>query len=273
MGTQVLYFLDVTAAIAMQDSVIVTDSLLADSAAAHTAVPPILELKAGEGMQAASTAVEVPLLLLLVAYWGLFAFLRLFNYTLYQYRWRALINFNLASQYFRDQSVFSSTLHTLYHLHFLIGLSLFGALLICHYVPSLTFTAFRVTLIILIALIGLYAIRGVLGWLLQQLFRVQDTLRFAQFYSNLSYSYLAFWLMPVVTIGYYAPDPWPLYSIYAGVALVGVALLWRYYRGFLIVKEYFSIYKYRLFAYICTAEIAPVFLIVKGTLLLLPLVS
>ncbi len=67
MGAQALYFLDMTSVVVLQDSLIVADSLPADTAAAvQVAVPPILELKTGEGMQAASTAVEVPLLLLLV---------------------------------------------------------------------------------------------------------------------------------------------------------------------------------------------------------------
>lgn len=270
-----------------QDSLPIADTLTPDSVARvidsaasvehpeATSPPmaPILELKLGKPMQTERGARQEGLIALLIVYWALFAFLRLFNYTLFQYRWRALINFNLGAQYFRDQSVFSSTLHSLYHLHFLLGMALFASYIAWYVLDGIHWPMASVVLIVLAVLISLYIIRAVLGWLLSLLFGVSDTLRFAQFYSNLSYSYLAFILMPVVTIGWFAPEPWPMYAFYAGLVVAALALLGKYYRSIQIAKEYFSIYKYHLIAYICTAEIAPVFLLIKGTGLVIPVVS
>lgn len=263
-----------------QDSSLVSPTIAEDSIATivstdtkTTQLAPILELKTGKPMARPPARQQEALIAFLLLYWSLFAFLRLFNYTLYQYRWRALINFNLGAQYFRDQSVFSSTLHSLYHVHFLLGISLLVSYMAWYHLERMPWPIGRVIITVFGVLVGLYILRALLGWLLSQLFGVFDTLRFAQFYSNLSYSYLAFLLMPVVTVGWFAPEPWPTYVYYIGIALVGLALIGKYFRSWQIAKEYFSIYKYHLIAYICTAEIAPVFLLVKGTGLVIPVVS
>lgn len=225
----------------------------------------IRELKVGEPIDVAPGMRYEALTALLIVYWLLFAFLRLFNYSLFRYRLQALFNANLASQYFRDQSVFSSTLHAIYHLHYLLGFSLFISYLVWYYNQPLQLPVALLVTIVLGICVGLYVLRLLAGKWMHLLFGVQESLRFAQFYSNLTYSILAFCLMPVVTIGWYGPAPWPNYAHTVGIGLCAIALLVKYFRSIQIAKGYFSIYRYHLIMYICTAEIAPVLLLVKGT--------
>lgn len=237
------------------------DSSMSDKATAAT----IRELKVGEPIQVAPNMRYEVLTVLMIVYWLLFAFLRLFNYSLFQYRLQALFNVNLASQYFRDQSVFSSTLHAIYHLHYLLGFSLFISYMVWYYHQPLQLPVALLVAIVMGVCVALYLLRLLVGKWMHLLFGVHESLRFAQFYSNLTYSILAFCLMPVVTIGWYGPVPWPSYAHTIGIALCAMALLVKYFRGIQIAKGYFSIYRYHLITYICTAEIAPILLLVKGT--------
>lgn len=260
------------------DSLIAEDTTSIVDSALALVLPPdtaqaVLELAVGEAMRVHPPAHSPWLIGLVVLYWSLFAFLRLFNNTLFQYRLRALVNFNLAHQYFRDEAVFSSTLHALYHLHFLFGFSLFSLLLGRHFGWIRGDNEVMILGLIFSAFIGLYLIRAFAGWVIHRLFRVRDTLRFAQFYSNLTYCHISYGLMPVVTIGFFAPPPWPGWAIAVGLVGLTIGMLWRYYRGYQIVKAYFLVYKHHLIAYICTAEIAPALLLIKGVSFIIPLVS
>lgn len=249
------------------DSIAVADTLLPATAdpGSNTATPEVYvrELQPAAPMEEILTEQEW-LAVIVFVFWGLFAFLRIYNFNLFQYRWRAFLNFNIATQYFRDEGVFSSFLHALYHVHYLLGLSLLNVLVLPYLVPGIEPRSIQVWLVVFVALLGLYVVRLLFSLLLSEVFQLGEVLRFAQFYSNLTYSHLAYLMMPVATVGLLTSVPKiPLVAVWAAIIALIAAIGIRYIRGLQVVAQYFGLFQLRLIAYICTVEIAPVVILLK----------
>ena len=249
------------------DSVAVVDTLqpAMDKQGHDTVVTEVYvrELQSADPMQQTITEQEW-LAVIVFIFWGLYAFLRIYNFNLYQYRWRAFLNFNIATQYFRDEGVFSSFLHALYHVHYLLGLSLLNVLILPYLIPGIASHSIQVWMVVFVTLLGLYVVRLLFGLILSEVFQLGEVMRFAQFYSNLTYSHLAYLLMPVVTVGLLTSvHKIPHVAVWAGLIAMGIAIGIRYIRGLQVVAQYFGLFQLRLIAYICTVEIAPVVILVK----------
>lgn len=204
------------------------------------------------------------LFLFVVVYVALAGFLRWNNSSLFQYRLRAFLNYHLATQFFRDLDLQGSFLHILYNLHLLMGFSLLGFLVIETWYPMPAYPDYYILGGVFGILAAMFVVRALLVRLVGSIFRISDTVVFAQFVSNIHYSTIAWVLMPAIIVAAFAGGETAYWALRLSLAILAVGAIIRYYRGFQVAREFIRSYNVPLALYICTVEIAPFLLAYQG---------
>ena len=70
-------------------------------------------------------------------------------------------------------------------------------------------------------------------------------------------------LIPLVTVIAFAPQNIKLFAIYGAIGVIGIIFLNRFIRSVVIGSKFIAFHKFHLIVYICTVEIAPIFIITK----------
>jgi hypothetical protein len=246
------------------------DSLLPRIDSMDTLMPVVAEVEVRELLPGEPFAMpgDDPtwLFLFVVGYAALAGFLRWNNASLFQYRLKAFLNYHLATQFFRDLDLQGSFLHIIYNLHMLMGFSLLGFLVIETWFPLPAYPDYVILGGVFGILAVLFIVRALLVRLVGAIFRISDTVVFAQFVSNIHYSTIAWVLMPIIVVAAFAGGETAYWALCISLAILVAGALIRYYRGFQVAREFIRSYNVPLALYICTVEIAPLLLAYQGTI-------
>lgn len=79
---------------------------------------------------------------------------------------------------------------------------------------------------------------------------------------------LGIMLIPILITATYGNENLVPIMFYVALAISGIALMIRYVRGFLMSAHYFRFYKFYFIVYFCTLEIAPIFIILKISMII-----
>lgn len=174
--------------------------------------------------------------------------------------WRSITNDNFAKLVSRDYN-------NGYTIHFIILYVLF---------------LLSLALYIFIALKAFYDLNGILNYLLilggvsavygirhifqnttASIFPFGKASSYYDFMIILFNSFLGLVLIPMNVLGAYAPPGLAVIGIYIGLILIVIIYLLRFLRGSLNAYTFIRNYLFHFFLYLCTCEIAPVFILMK----------
>lgn len=174
--------------------------------------------------------------------------------------WRSITNDNFAKLVSRDYN-------NGYTIHFIILYVLF---------------LLSLALYIFIALKAFYDLNGILNYLLilggvsavygirhifqnttASIFPFGKASSYYDFMIIIFNSFLGLVLIPMNVLGAYAPPGLAVIGIYIGLILIVIIYLLRFLRGSLNAYTFIRNYLFHFFLYLCTCEIAPVFILMK----------
>lgn len=202
---------------------------------------------------------------------GLLLFLAL-TATLYRYYiekiFRAFINHNILTHIYREHGGVNMVPYMLLYAVSVVVFGLFAYLILTHFLGNLAFSPSWKWV--------LYCIGGVLAVLLLKHSAVGAAalvspaareLSFYNFTIAIFNQVAGLVLLPIVLLLAFAPNSFSSIFLYIGLAVLLVVYALLYLRGLLIGSRYLAHNKFHFFMYLCTVEIAPLFILIKLALL------
>ncbi len=142
------------------------------------------------------------------------------------------------------------------------GLYLF--LVLRHYEVSLFLTGYQLFLGLVLLLFVVYMIRYFVMRFIAIVFPFGPAVEFYRFTISMVNRCLGLTLIPFVFLIAYGSPFLVSIAIYSSLGVVAIFLLVRITRGIAGAIEYIGFYKFYFFLYLCSVEVAPVFIFVKG---------
>ncbi len=173
---------------------------------------------------------------------------------------RSISNDNFAKLVARDFNSGYDALFAMMYTIFVISLSTFIYLLVKQ---KFGISGVSRYLIILGSVAGVYIFRHIFLGFMGYVFPFTKTISYYNFMIILFNSYLGLLLIPVNVLMAYAPESIASIALYAGLAFVVVTYLLRLLRGSLYGYTLVRKYVFHFFLYLCTCEIAPIFILVR----------
>ncbi|GLR18039.1 hypothetical protein GCM10007940_26540 [Portibacter lacus] len=173
---------------------------------------------------------------------------------------RSISNDNFAKLVSRDYNGGFNALFVIMYVIFIISLSIFIYLAARHYVGISGFSKF---LVFLLSVSGIYLFRHIFLGFQGFVFPFSKTTSYYNFMIILFNSYLGLLLIPVNLTLAYSPEGIANISLYIGMGLIIVLYLLRFLRGSLHAYTFISNHLFHFFLYLCTCEIAPIFILVR----------
>ncbi len=199
-----------------------------------------------------------------------FGVFTLFAYTRHRYESyinpsiQAFYNVNLARQFYDDFGFSNSMASFLLSINAVIVL---GSLIF------LTLTNLKIALplpdIVQIgACIGIVALLFVLKRFALLLLAniavpTQEMVYFYLFNRDIIINTTTIVLLPLLVVAIFAQPDLAQWAWLISLVIVGISLLYSYYRGLLIAKDFVWFHKFHFFLYLCTFEVAPLLIIIK----------
>jgi len=173
----------------------------------------------------------------------------------------AFFNSTLAQQLSREQESTFLISGTLLNLNAFIVLGHFAYFLIRHFkldwgISGIGLVGLLIFLLMCINLLRFWSFK-IQSWI----FPFNKEVSFYSFHIFLVNKVIGIIFLPIVILQAFIPDPsfliWPAILTYLGL------ISYRYFRSFGIADKYLAFHKLHFFVYLCTAEVAPVVLIIK----------
>jgi hypothetical protein len=186
------------------------------------------------------------------------AWLKLFYHKFFDQVIVSMWNFQLGSKFLRDQGIFARRVGLVLNLNFLLIGGLFIYLVLTHFnfnPLSLKpiFAYFLYTAVLTILLLIRYIITITTGYI----FNKQDYFREYLYHILVIYKNLGVFLIPIIFCISYIQENLRIYFIFFALALVAMAYLFRFIKGFqLLIKK--DVLIFYLILYLCTLEFLPV---------------
>jgi len=167
-------------------------------------------------------------------------------------------NFQLGSKFLRDQGIFSRRVGLVLNINFLLIGGLFIYLVLTHFnINPLSLKPFYAYILYTSILTILLLIRYILTTLTGYIFNQQVYFRGYLYHILIIYKNLGIFFIPIVFCIAYIQENLRIYVIICALALIALAYLFRFIKGFqLIIKKDALIFY--LILYLCTLEILPV---------------
>lgn len=173
---------------------------------------------------------------------------------------RSISNDNFAKLVSRDFNSGYNALFAIMYALFILSLSIFIFLSIKQLYGVGNFSRY---LLIIVSVLGVYLFRHIFLGFMSFVFPFTKTISYYNFMIILFNSYLGLLLIPVNVLIAYAPEWIANIAFYAGLAFILITYLLRLLRGSLHGYTLVSKHTFHFFLYLCTCEVAPIFILVK----------
>lgn len=176
---------------------------------------------------------------------------------------RAFGNKNLMLQLYRDHSsLLRMPYLALYVLFFLSSGSLLY-LVLDYYDVSMPSPQWVAIMQCIGWIAGFYVSKHLLLKAIAMIFPFRATIHEYHFTVGVFNQVLGLSLVPLAALVAFAPQDVRLLAIYGALVVVAVVFLLRQLRVLSILQPYLAFHKFHLIVYICTIEIAPIFIVIK----------
>jgi hypothetical protein len=201
-------------------------------------------------------------------FFALFLFLAV-NVTLFrgflQKTYRSFFNDNMLSQVHREQGAIVQLPYLALYLFALVNFALSIFLLTRFFEieilgESVWYQYGVILLGVLAVFIGKHLLLKILGWV----FPIGKVLRVYSFSIVVFSIVLGLALFPLNLLFGYGPDGLQGFWVYSILGVVGIVYAFRTVRGVFTAGSYLAMHKFHFLLYICTVEIAPLMLLIKG---------
>lgn len=175
-----------------------------------------------------------------------------------------ITNSNLGQQIYRDREFSANIFKLLTFINFAVGSGVLIYLLAVHFDVRMPFeTEVYNVLLPVAALFFLYLIKGMVYRLMNAIFRIGTALQLFRFNALVIYHMLGIGLLPFVLLGAFAEPPVDVWSLYAALVLVGIAILLRIYKGLVAAGTTGRLHIVYFLLYICALEVAPMLIAIR----------
>lgn len=110
---------------------------------------------------------------------------------------------------------------------------------------------------------GFYLFKHIILSLMREIFPFRKEIDQYQFIIGIYNQILGIALIPFATLVAFAPENIKLYAIYISLVVVAFLFISRLLRALSVANKFIQIHKFHLILYICTVEIAPLFILIK----------
>ena len=169
---------------------------------------------------------------------------------------------NLLRTYFRVSGRRITPPNMLLELFFILNAS-FTVFLLLEYYNYLGNSPFFEFLVILLFLLVVVYGKHLLLFIIKEVFPIKKEVSEYNFTINVFLSVLGFILMPCNLILAYAPEAMATFTLYFVGASTSLVLGLLAFRSLLIGSKYLSTNRFHFFMYLCSVEIAPIFILFK----------
>ena len=177
--------------------------------------------------------------------------------------YRAFTNNNLMMQLYREKgSLLDMPYIPLYMLFCFTG-GAFIFLILDYYKISLLNSPILSILACMSGLAGFYLIKHLILKMISGIFPFKKEIHEYHFTLGVFNQIIGLALIPFVTIVAFAPQNIKLFAIYAAYLVIAIILTQRLFRSILISQKFIAFHNFHFIVYLCTVEIAPIFIILK----------
>lgn len=173
---------------------------------------------------------------------------------------RSISNDNFSKLVSRDYNGGYDALFAIMYLLFILSLTIFIYLATWHFYGIGSFYNF---MLLLFSVTGVYLFRHIFLGFMGFVFPFTKTISYYNFMIILFNSFLGLVLIPVNVLMAYSPSYIGGIAVYVGIVLVIVMYLLRFLRGSLHAYTFIRNHIFHFFLYLCTCEIAPIFILVR----------
>lgn len=177
--------------------------------------------------------------------------------------WKAFLNDNLLSQLMREQSTGVAVGYLILYLMFFINAGIFLFLLCKNFGVEIASSNMASLSLCIGGVAAFFTVKHTLLQIVKFVFPVEKEAATYSFTIVVFNIVLGIALVPLILLMAYAPGYITNMTIYATLALIGGAILFRSLRGLFIANRFFAWHKFHFFLYLCAVEIAPVLVIIK----------
>lgn len=193
--------------------------------------------------------------------WALLAIVITNKTNLISYMIRSVFNLNMMKLTKRDEGGTMSFHYVLLYFIFIINLSIFIYLFQKQYSSK---DGITIWIYCLIAIIAIYFIRHTFLYMLGKIFPIEKEISLYNYIIVVFNILLGIMIIPVNLILSYGPENLHKTFFLVGFVLIGIFLLIRYLRGLSMGVYVISLGIIPFLIYLCTAEIAPVLIMIRA---------
>ncbi len=175
--------------------------------------------------------------------------------------YQAFINDSQLRSAFREITSIVASPYIILYFIYAINLSIFIYLVLSKYDFSLG--TWGTLAQIFGGIAAIFLIKHMTLSLLGYIFPVEKEMDVYNFMIVIFNVILGILMVPLNLLLAYAPENLTFTVLYGGFGLIILMYLYRSLRGILIAGKYIALHKFHFFMYLCTVEIAPIFILVK----------
>ncbi|HHH52546.1 MAG TPA: DUF4271 domain-containing protein, partial [Bacteroidetes bacterium] len=173
---------------------------------------------------------------------------------------KAVWFYNLTNNLLRNFLNRDYLFYLLLSINFILNLATFVYLVFSKFE---IYSGFHFWLLLVVAVLVVYFFKHLFIYLFQEVFSSLKSLTLYNFTVLLFNISLGFMLLPLNMIIAYGFDSLSFFLLYFTMGLMGLYLILRLFRGFLITYSYFNISIVHFFLYLCAFEILPLLFFYK----------
>lgn len=177
--------------------------------------------------------------------------------------YRAFTNNNLMMQLYREKGALLQMPYILIYLLFTFTAGMFIYLLSEYYKVPIATNTFLSILACIGGVAGFYFFKHLVLKMLGSIFPFKKEIHEYHFTIGIFNQIIGLALIPVVTLMSFAPPYMQIFAIYGAFIIIGIILIQRFIRTLLMSEKFLIFHKFHLIVYLCTVEIAPIFIIIK----------
>lgn len=176
---------------------------------------------------------------------------------------RGFLNFNAASQIFREKGHLITISGMLLYLLFVISGGVLLFQITQAFEARITGSPVYDLLLCILGVSVVYMLRHLLLWVVSGIFPFgKETSMFAFLIGNTNKA-LGIVLVPFLFLVAYAPESLQMPSLWFTLGLLGIVHAYRAVTGLMVAGTHLQNHKFHFFMYLCVVEIAPVLILVK----------
>lgn len=177
--------------------------------------------------------------------------------------YRAFTNNNLMMQLYREKGALRQMPYIFLYLLFTFTSGMFIYLLTEYYKITISTNTFSSILACIGGVASFYFFKHLLLKMLGSIFPFKKEIHEYHFTIGIFNQIAGLALIPIVMLMAFAPSYIQIFAIYGAFILIGIILIQRLIRTLFMAEKFIVFHKFHLIVYLCTVEIAPIFIIIK----------